>query len=278
MADGGGAQADGNAAVPGAITLQRPPHPALAGLVTRIAACVDLPGGQVFPVAPAGLSCPLIISHGAPFRVALGTRAADRQLSFATGLVAAPVHVATTGPVDCIQADLTPLGAARLFGGAMPDLSGVMVALWDIWPGEAARLADRLWSLPDPASRIALTERFLAARFAHAPAASPAIAVAWHALSGSGGSLSVARLADQIGWSRTRLARRFRQEIGVPPKTAARLLRFARAMALGRTGLGWAEIAADAGFADQPHLVREFTALAGQTPAAWRAATAAPAA
>ncbi|MEL6234278.1 MAG: helix-turn-helix domain-containing protein [Pseudomonadota bacterium] len=230
-------------------------------------------------MAPAGLDCPLIIAQGAPFRVALGDRPAERQLSFAAELVAAPVRVETTGPVDCIQADLTPLGAARLFGGAMPDLSGAMVDLWDIWPDAAAQLADWLWALPDAGARIALTERFLAARFLHAPAASPAITAAWHALSGSGGSLPVARLADQIGWSRTRLARRFRQEIGVPPKTAARLLRFARAMALGRTGLGrtglgWAEIAADAGFADQPHLVREFAALAGQSPTAWRAAAA----
>ena len=32
---------------------------------------------------------------------------------------------------------------------------------------------------------------------------------------------------------------------------------------------GWARIAAESGYADQAHLAREFSALAGETPTAW---------
>jgi AraC-like DNA-binding protein len=49
------------------------------------------------------------------------------------------------------------------------------------------------------------------------------------------------------------------------------MMRFHRACGLARTGKssGWADIAADSGFADQAHLVREFAALAGEPPTAW---------
>ena len=80
-------------------------------------------------------------------------------------------------------------------------------------------------------------------------------------------------IAERLEWSRKHLAARFREEVGMGPKTIARIARFnrAQAMAVGGDGDGWADIAAACGYADQAHLVREFTALAGTTPGAWRA-------
>jgi AraC-like DNA-binding protein len=58
--------------------------------------------------------------------------------------------------------------------------------------------------------------------------------------------------------------------LGVSPKTLARMVRFGNACRLARLGAGsWADIACAAGFADQAHLAREFSDLAGETPTAW---------
>ena len=48
-------------------------------------------------------------------------------------------------------------------------------------------------------------------------------------------------------------------------------MRFHQACRLAKAGAapGWAGIAADSGYADQAHLVRELAALAGETPTAW---------
>jgi len=58
---------------------------------------------------------------------------------------------------------------------------------------------------------------------------------------------------------------RFRDEIGLPPKTVAKLIRFERARDLAGT-LPWAELAFECGYNDQSHLINEFRAITGRTP------------
>jgi AraC-like DNA-binding protein len=80
-------------------------------------------------------------------------------------------------------------------------------------------------------------------------------------------------MAESIGWSRKHLARRFADEVGLAPKAVSRIVRFNRAIAAARNaGASWAGIAADCGYADQAHMVREFGQFAGRSPAAWPAA------
>ena len=86
--------------------------------------------------------------------------------------------------------------------------------------------------------------------------------------------MAVSQLAHELGWSRKRIVARFREEIGLPPKATARLLRFDRAQALaeGVERPDWTRIAVECGYYDQSHLINEFRAIAGVTPAAFAAA------
>ena len=54
----------------------------------------------------------------------------------------------------------------------------------------------------------------------------------------------------------------------MPPRLAARLLRPSRVWRHIKTGQSWARIAAESGYADQSHLVREFRQFTGTTPGA----------
>lgn len=93
----------------------------------------------------------------------------------------------------------------------------------------------------------------------------------WQRLRGTGGRASIGALAAELGWSHRRLIARFREQIGLAPKTVARVLRFDRAVAaLGSTSSrGLAEIAFACGYFDQAHLNRDFRELAGTTPTAF---------
>lgn len=74
------------------------------------------------------------------------------------------------------------------------------------------------------------------------------------------------------------LRRRFADAVGYGPKTLQRILRFQRFLTLARgTGHDLARLALEAGYADQAHLTRECTRLAGLAPAALLASGAGPA-
>jgi AraC-like DNA-binding protein len=164
--------------------------------------------------------------------------------------------------------DFTPLGAYRLFGGAVPGLAARMVDIEDVLGHDGRRLRERLGETKSWERRMDLVEKFVTKRTHHEP--SPEIAYAWRELTRSGGTGRIACLATEIGWSRKHFARRFTAEIGLAPKTVARMIRFHNACRIACNGrTGWAQIAAEAGYADQAHLVREFGELAGEPPAAW---------
>jgi AraC-like DNA-binding protein len=83
-----------------------------------------------------------------------------------------------------------------------------------------------------------------------------------------GAYMSVAKIARQLGVGERTLRLLCNDEIGLPPKRIARVFRLYRSVRLAlreRRG-GWARIAVTAGYHDQPHLIRDFRALLGETP------------
>jgi transcriptional regulator GlxA family with amidase domain len=75
-------------------------------------------------------------------------------------------------------------------------------------------------------------------------------------------------LADEVGWSRKRLWSRFRSQLGITPKRAARLVRFDHAAHLLAAGQAAASVATESGYVDQSHLHREVKTFTGLTPTA----------
>jgi methylphosphotriester-DNA--protein-cysteine methyltransferase len=128
---------------------------------------------------------------------------------------------------------------------------------------------DRLAAMPTAeaaagalASALACTALAAAAR---APAA-PALAL--DLVRQATGRVSIESVADRLRISLRQLRRVVRGEAAISLKAYARITRLNAAMiAADRAPQpGWARVAAEAGFCDQSHLVRECRALAGLTP------------
>ena len=76
---------------------------------------------------------------------------------------------------------------------------------------------------------------------------------------------TVGQVARDTGWSSRTLQRQCHAVYGYGPAMLRRVLRFRRAVSLLQTGRATADVAATAGYADQPHLHREIRAFAGTT-------------
>jgi methylphosphotriester-DNA--protein-cysteine methyltransferase len=111
-------------------------------------------------------------------------------------------------------------------------------------------------------------DEFLLRRVADGPEASPEVGWVWRRLAATGGAVPIRLLAGEVGWSHKHLIAKFKQQVGLPPKAAARLVRFDRV--LGRLAErpvpAWEQLAADGGYADQAHLIRDFREFTGTTP------------
>ena len=87
------------------------------------------------------------------------------------------------------------------------------------------------------------------------------------------GGVAVGDVAAALGLGERRLNRAFDRCVGLSPKGFARVMRFREVYQQIQRGaaLPWTRMAGDAGYSDQAHLIREFQALAGLTPAQYAA-------
>ena len=186
--------------------------------------------------------------------------------AFVGGLSDRPILTEFVGAAGGVQVDFTPLGARRCLGLPMDELTNRVVALEDVLGPGAPLLVERLQEAPGWAERFALLDAALLRRVAAGPEPAPEVAWTFRRLAAADGRLAIGPLAAEVGWSRRHLAARWRRDVGLGPKAVARVLRFEHARRLVREGRALADVAYECGYADQPHLNRDFRALAGATP------------
>jgi AraC-like DNA-binding protein len=194
------------------------------------------------------------------------------------GLHTRPARMRHPGHQEGIQLSLTPLGARALLGVPAGELASVDLPVEDLLGPPGIELHERTREASGWSARFAAVERVLL-RVVRADVGPRAeVAEAWRLTTAAAGRLPVREVARRIGWSPRHLELRFRAEIGLGPKEAARVVRFdrARRALAGRVAAGrppdLASLAVASGFADQAHLTREWRAFAGLPPTRWLAA------
>jgi AraC-like DNA-binding protein len=167
------------------------------------------------------------------------------------------------------------IGAAGL-GLGMPaeELQNRTVALGDVWR-EGHELAERVADEADPGARLGLVVRAVAARLSEEQAPDPLVRAAVRDLARP--RTRVSALGDRLSISERQLRRRLARAVGYSPRTLARVLRLQRFLILAEGHSDLARLAADAGYADQPHLTRDCFELAGLPAGALLATGAGPA-
>ena len=219
------------------------------------------------------------------------------------GLHLRPTLVRHPGAMAGVQINLSPFAPRAFFGLTAADLTDHSVDLREITRPLATELHDRVNAAATWRERFAVIDdvllRALRTRPSHVDAnPRDQVVRAWSEIVGSAGQVPVTQLAEEVGWSRRHLSAQLRAEVGIGPKDASRVVRFDRARRLVAAVLSvsagdpsdggeaaahhrgggaaattpphtLAEVAAVCGYADQSHLIREFTAFTGTSPTSW---------
>jgi AraC-like DNA-binding protein len=218
----------------------------------------------------------VILGFGDRFQInAVGSKADSLKCrAFVVGLGATPLMIEHDGVQRCIEIELLPWMANVLFHGASVELAQGVVDLEAIWGNQINLLLEQLSQMSSWRYRFALVEQFLAQRLAESnQIVHSDIQWAWEQLDRHGGCIPIQQLAKTLGWSDRYFGTRFREQIGITPKAAARRIRFNRVQQLLTTSnLMLSEISEICGYSDQSHFTREFHAFAGCSPKMYRKA------
>lgn len=163
---------------------------------------------------------------------------------------------------------LKPYGAFPLLGQDLSALTDQHAGLESLLPAAPLRLLEeRLAESRSDAEAAALVGAFLQSLAERSRASvHTAVAQATRRMLAEHGSEPVERIADDLGVGRRHLERLFRLQVGLAPKRFASLARFDWVVRHLDRRSSWTDLALEAGYADQAHLIRSFAAFAGTTP------------
>jgi AraC-like DNA-binding protein len=248
-----------------------PPAPPLSNLIERYLGyrIVGYPPGVHRGLPSRHMT--LIVSIGDPIDVVAQTdphQAPDRYRVVVGGLQASPALIAHDGNQEGVESELTPVGCRTLLGLPARELWNLSIELDDVIGGVGRELWERLQGVVGWEARFAVCDEVLG-RLVTQQAVAPELRRSWEALVATGGTVTIADLARDIGWSRQHLARRFGDEFGLGPRLAGRVMRFERARRMLTSTPSFvsiAQVAAACGYYDQAHLTHDFVDLAGCPP------------
>lgn len=145
-------------------------------------------------------------------------------------------------------------------------LRNQVISLREVWGADSDALRDRLHAARTPGQGFDILEAALLARALKGLVGRPEVKFAMAHLSRP--QATVSAVASQIGYSRRHFVELFNSEVGLTPKSYARVRRFQRVIALVglQPEVDWGHLALDAVYFDQAHFANDFRDFSGLTP------------
>jgi AraC-like DNA-binding protein len=224
-------------------------------------------------IAPTGSTVAGIVL-GPPIRqTSEGAPAFLAESGFLIGPHDRPLVNEPTAQTHCVGVVTTPVGCRAVFGVDPAPLRGRVVDVLGAWPAAAALRADLLRDDTDPVAMLAATEDVLLAGLDESDRGLDRCAAAVMLLE-EAPARPVADVAAALGVSHGHLDREFTRVVGLSPRTLARVLRVRRLLEQIDVSdrVAWTRLAADLGWYDQAHLIRDVTRHTGVPPSAYVAA------
>ena len=175
------------------------------------------------------------------------------------------VHHGSNSSIIVVR--FTDIGAPAVLHDRADILFAKTASLDALIPGESIqRVQNQLANARTIGEQAVVVERFLSERIQPRNGVTGQIAAAAEMIRASGGTTPIVAIARRVAMSQSALERHFRMATGATPKMFSRLARLQRVCGLWDSGKDLTTIAFEAGYSDQPHLVRDFQLFTGMPP------------
>ncbi|MEO8586309.1 MAG: helix-turn-helix domain-containing protein [Acidobacteriota bacterium] len=225
----------------------------------------DASGASPEPVLPDGCM-ELIVHLGEPFRRFDDAGASEVQPgAFFVGQMTRPLVIQPSRRASTMGIRFRAGGARVFLGIPMDGLANRVVPIDTLWGRAARELEEALREARSDAARIAIVEAFLLEGFVETRR-DIAVEEAVRAILAKRGRGRIDALPPRVGLGSRQLERRFLAAIGLSPKVFSRIVRFQNLVRIAPGADGWASAAAECGYFDQAHLVRDVRNFAAVSP------------
>jgi len=250
----------------------RPHSPALALFVESLHYHdAEIPAG-LERILPNGRIHLMVNLHEDEFRTYHGTDCAAVQRTHGAvlgGPHSQPTVIDTREQRRLLTVDFTLGGAAPFSTVPLSEARDQLVELDQFWGRDGAVLRERLLEARTPEAMFGILETVLLHHLVRPRDPDPALLFAASAFERG---VPVLEVTDRLGLLPITFVRRFRAQVGLTPKRFSRVRRLQRVLrSIADPSLAdWSGMAARHGYTDQAHLIHDFRALTGMTPAAYR--------
>lgn len=223
-----------------------------------------LEGDEPFSVLTFPIGCPQIIFHK---KSPLYIPELDKKQSQFTisGQVNFPAHIQSDGGLEMIVAVFYPHTIGMFIDTPPSAFYNLEISGYDIENRQVNDVAQRIFDCENDKECIDILENFLSSKIRSSLNISRigmSVSTLLHAP-----STSVSTLAASACLGKRQCERVFRETVGMNPKEYARIVKFQKALWLMQRGeSNYAGIAAECGYSDQSHFIRNFKELSGYTP------------
>mgnify|MGYP003649047945 CR=1 FL=1 len=177
------------------------------------------------------------------------------------------VNIKVHRQLHAIRVDFYPGGMYRLLGIPMNELFDEGFNAQDFFGNEMESINNQLQHTPNLEEAKCIVEFFLINQIKKLKSLLPFDA-ALRLLLKNNGAMPIEKTASYSCLSLKQFERKCKERIGMNPKMFARILKFSKAYRLHESSphLNWTQIAYEAGYYDQMHLIRDFKTFAGVNP------------
>jgi AraC-like DNA-binding protein len=210
---------------------------------------------------------PEIIFHfGDPYRININGAWEPQTHSLVAGQIRQHFYLQNTGLATIFGIKLQPATLGQLFQFDMNGLTERVLPLDQLMIPQLNELKSDMLQANDMPDRLTAANNFFST-FSE-PKNSVFAGVDW--IFKTRGTGTIQELSEVMAVSERQVERLFQKFIGLSPKFYCRIIRFNAIFQLLSQGEpGWAELAYEAGFADQSHFIRNFKAFTGEEPSAY---------
>ncbi len=248
------------------------PHPALQDIILNISTVnVIFPKGNddvVTPYPPTPFQSLIFYCNNPVSMRRIETGDFEKQpLTVLIGPQFSRVNIQVHHQLSAIRVDFLPGGMYRMLGIPMHELFDAGFDALDFFGSEMKSIKEQLQHITNMEEGKNIVEKFLLNQVKSLKGILP-FDNALRILLNHDGNISIRKTAQFSCLSLKQFERKCKERIGMNPKMYARILKFSKAYRLHEAlpQFSWTQIAYEAGYYDQMHMIRDFKSFAGVNP------------